>query len=99
MDFDNGEPDNWCFGTLPRSEESIQNELRDAYNEQVTKFKAEQRKQALLNRKDNVNNNSQVIFSETLEFSAGAIKQFPADNTNKYIPLFPYFYCKDFQKG
>ena len=30
-------------------------------------------------------------------FTAGAIKYNTADEYRKYVPLFPYFYCKDVQ--
>jgi len=45
------------------------------------------------------NANWQPIFAfkDILEFTAGAVKLI--DNQAKYVPLFPYFYCKDVQQG
>ena len=41
------------------------------------------------------NGNTQMkIFSHVSEFTAGSIKK-TDDHENRYIPLFPQFYCKE----
>ena len=41
---------------------------------------------------------TQSIFSEISEFSAGALKFNDSTVKSHFIPLFPYFYCKDVQR-
>ena len=91
-------PNGWYFGSKPKSEETVLQEMRDKFIETLDRKRAEQRKISMNDKLNNTRDSVTPIFDEVKEFTAGAIRYFP-DGTKKYVPLFPYFYCQDVQKG
>ena len=85
------------IGSLPRTEDQINEELREQFCQELENFREEKRKKALADRITQ-NQNAQQIFGEMTEFTAGSIKQMD-DGSQKYVPLFPYFYCNEVQQG
>lgn len=59
--------------------------------------KLEIRKKQLQDKQKCLNHNLQNIYQEVTDFSAGAIK-FSSNESEKYIPLFPHYYCRDVQQ-